>query len=179
MTGGRRLTRRHVILVGVPGAGKTTVGRLAAEVLAAPFVDLDELIERRAGKPVPRVFAEDGEPAFRALEAELGAEVLRGSPAVVAPGAGFFARDVTRRLARGSGLVVYLQTTPASAAERLGGAAGRPLLEGGPTEARIAALLVERAPLYAAAECTVPTDGRSAADVAAAVVLLARDRAGW
>lgn len=155
------------------------MGRLVADSLEAPFVDLDELIERRAGKSVPRVFAEDGEPAFRALEAELGAEVLHGPPAVVAPGAGFFAGDVTRRLARGSGLVVYLETTATSAAERLGGAAGRPLLEGGPTEARIAALLAERAPLYRASECTVPTDGRGAADVAAAVVLLARDRAGW
>ncbi len=155
------------------------MGRLVAEALAAPFVDLDGLIERRAGKSVPRLFAEDGEPAFRALEAELGAEVLRGPPAVVAPGAGFFAGDVTRRLAGGSGLVVYLETTPAVAAERLGGAAGRPLLEGGSTEARITALLAGRAPLYRAAECTVPTDGRSAADVAVAVVLLARDRAGW
>jgi len=155
------------------------VGRLVADSLAASFVDLDELIERRAGKSVPRLFAEDGEPAFRALEAALGAEVLRGPPAVVAPGAGFVAGEVTRRLARGSGLVVYLETTPAAAAERLGGAAGRPLLEGGPTEARIAALLAERAPLYRRSERTVPTDGRGAADVAAAVVLLARDLAGW
>ena len=155
------------------------MGRLVADSLAASFVDLDELIERRAGKSVPRLFAEDGEPAFRALEAALGAEVLRGPPAVVAPGAGFVAGEVTRRLARGSGLVVYLETTPAAAAERLGGAAGRPLLEGGPTEARIAALLAERAPLYRRSERTVPTDGRGAADVAAAVVLLARDLAGW
>ena len=155
------------------------MGRLVAAALDAPFVDLDDTIVRRAGKSVPRLFAEDGEPAFRALEAALGAEVLRGPPAVVAPGAGFVAGEVTRRLARGSGLVVYLETTPAAAAERLGGAAGRPLLEGGPTEARIAALLAERAPLYRRSERTVPTDGRGAADVAAAVVLLARDLAGW
>ena len=155
------------------------MGRLAADALDAPFVDLDEAIERRAGKPVARVFAEDGEAAFRALEAELGAAALRGPPAVVAPGGGFFATEVTRSLARGSGLVVYLATDPAEAAVRLGGAAGRPLLEGGPAGARIAALLAERGPAYRQAECTVATDGRTAAEVAADVASLARHRGGW
>jgi shikimate kinase len=173
------LTRRHVILVGLPGSGKTTVGRLAAAALAAPFVDLDEAIAGRAGKSVARLFAEDGEAVFRALEVELGEAALRGPPSVVAPGGGFFAADVTRSLARGSGLVVYLQTEPAEAAARLGGAAGRPLLAGGPTASRVAALLAERAPWYRQAECRIMTDGRSAADVVAAVVSLARDRAGW
>jgi shikimate kinase len=173
------LTRRHVILVGLPGSGKTTVGRLAAAALAAPFVDLDDAIEGRAGKSVARVFAEDGEAVFRALERELGEAALLGPPAVVAPGGGFFAGEVTRSLARGSGLVVYLETDPAEAAARLGGAAGRPLLAGGLTGSRLAALLAEREAAYRQAECTIPTDGRSAADVAGAVVSLARDRAGW
>ena len=167
------------MLVGLPGAGKTTVGRLVAAALDAPFVDLDEVIVRRAGKSVERLFAEDGEAAFRALEAELGGAALRGAPSVVAPGGGFFAGDVTRAMARGSGLVVYLQTDPPEAAERLGGAAGRPLLEGGETASRIAALLEQREALYQEAECTVATGGRSAADGAASVVLLARCHAGW
>jgi len=173
------LTRRHIILVGLPGSGKTTVGQLVATALAAPFVDLDDAIEGRTGKPVARLFDEDGEPAFRALEAELGGAVLRGPPCVVAPGGGFFMGDVTRAMARGSGLVVYLETDPAEAAARLGGAAGRPLLEGGQTGVRIAALLAEREALYREADCAVATDGRSAAEVAAAVVLLARGRGGW
>ena len=155
------------------------MGRLVAAALGAPYVDLDELIEARARKPVVKVFEEDGEAAFRALEADLGRGALAGSPAVVAPGGGFFAGDVTRAMAMGSGLVVYLETTPAEAAARLGGAAGRPLLRGGPAEAKIAALLEARAPFYRKAECRVETDGRSAEEVAAAVVLLARDRAGW
>jgi shikimate kinase len=173
------LTRRHVILVGLPGCGKTTVGRLVAAALGAPFVDLDDAIADRAGKSVARIFSEDGEAAFRASEAELGGAVLRGPPAVVAPGGGFIAGDVTRAMARGSGLVVYLETDPAAAATRLGGASGRPLLEGAPTGTRMAALFAERAALYRQAECTVATDGRSAADVAAAVLSLARDRGGW
>ncbi len=173
------MTRRHIILVGLPGCGKTTVGRLVAGALGAPFVDLDAAIQSRTGKPVARIFVEDGEPGFRALEAELGEAALLGPPSVVAPGGGFFVADVTRAMARGSGLVVYLETGPAEAAARLGSAAGRPLLEGSPTGARLAVLLAERAPLYRQAECTVATDGRSAADVVAAVVSLARDRAGW
>ncbi len=173
------MTRRHVVLVGLPGSGKTSVGARVAAELGARFVDVDAEIERRAGKSVARIFAEDGEPAFRALEAELGAAALAGPAAVIAPGGGFFAGEVTRAMARGSGLVVYLQTGAAEAAARVGSAAGRPLLAGGDPASRIAALLAQRAAFYAAAECTVPTDGRSVAQVAAAVASLARDRAGW
>ncbi len=173
------MKKRHVILVGLPGSGKTTVGRLVAAALGAPFVDLDEAIERRAGKSVPRIFAEDGEGAFRALEAEVGGGVLAGPPAVVAPGGGFIAGDQTRSLARGAGMVVYLQTDPGEAVRRLGGAAGRPLLDGGDPEARMALLLAARAPLYGESECTVSTTGLSPEEVAARVASLARHRAGW
>jgi len=173
------LIRRHVILVGLPGSGKTTVGRLVAAALGAEFVDLDEAIERRAGKSVPRIFAEDGEAAFRSLEAEVGGAVLRSPPAVVAPGGGFFAGDRTRELARLSGLVVYLATDPKEAVRRLGGAAGRPLLEGGDPEQKMALLLATRGALYDESECTVGTTGVAADAVARAVVSLARDRAGW
>jgi shikimate kinase len=173
------LTRRHVILVGLPGAGKTTVGRLVAAALDAAFIDLDEAIALRAGKSIPRLFAEDGESVFRTLEAEVGAAAFGGAPQVVAAGGGFFVGDVTRAMARGSGLVVYLETDPAEAAARLGGPAGRPLLEGGEPAARAAVLLAEREAKYLEAECTVATGGRSAAAVAASVVLLARGRGGW
>lgn len=173
------MTRRHVVLVGLPGSGKTSVGAVVAAELGARFVDVDEAVERRAGKSVGRIFAEDGEAAFRALEAELGAAAFAGAPAVIAPGGGFFAAAVTRAMARGSGLVVYLQTDPADAAARLQGANGRPLLEGGDVETRVAALLAQRETLYAAADCAVATGGRTVRQVAAAVTSLARDRAGW
>ena len=179
MPPGSRLARRHIVLVGLPGAGKTTVGRLVAAALGAPFIDLDEEIVRRTGRSIARQFAEEGEGAFRAIEVALGEVALGGPAAVVATGGGFLVGDVTRAMARGSGLVVYLQTDPAEAAARLGGSAGRPLLEGGEPSQRVAVLLAEREALYLEAECTVATGGSSAADVAASVVLLARGRAGW
>lgn len=173
------MNKRHVILVGLPGAGKTTVGRLVAAALGADFVDLDEAIERRAGKSVPRIFAEDGEAAFRALEADVGAATLRARPRVVAPGGGFFAGERTRDLARSTGLVVYLETDPAEAVRRLDGEAPRPLLEGGDPERRMATLLATRGPLYRESECSVDTTGLAVEEVAGRVVSLARDRAGW
>lgn len=173
------MIKRHVILVGLPGSGKTTVGRLVAAALGASFVDLDEVIERRAGKSVRRIFSEDGEPAFRVLEAEVGREVLFGPPSVVAPGGGFLAGDGPRALARSSGLLVYLETDAREAVRRLGGSAGRPLLEDGDPEARMALLLASRGPLYSESECTVSTTGVAADEVARRVTSLARDRAGW
>jgi shikimate kinase len=173
------LIRRHVILVGLPGSGKTTVGRLVAAALGARFVDLDEAISRRAGKSVPRIFAEDGEAAFRSLEAEVGGVILAGAPAVVAPGGGFLVGERTRELAHSSGLVVYLETEPKEAVRRLGGAAGRPLLENGDPEERMALLLAARGPLYDESECSVATTGVAADAVARVVASLARARAGW
>ena len=155
------------------------MGRLVAAALDAPFVDLDEEVERRARKSVARIFAEDGEAAFRALEAEVGEACLGGPAGVIATGGGFVSKGVARTTARTAGLLVYLETDPSEAARRLGGAAGRPLLEGGEPTALVASLLAVREPLYRGSECTVPTTGRSAAEVSRAVVSLARARAGW
>jgi shikimate kinase len=155
------------------------VGRLVAAALGAEFVDLDGAIERRAGKSVQRIFAEDGEAAFRAIEADVGDAVLRARPTVLAPGGGFFTNDRIRGLARSSGLVVYLETDPTEAVRRLGGAAGRPLLAGGDPERKMASLLAARGALYRESECSVDTTGVAAEDVARRVVSLARDRAGW
>ncbi|MGD0484589.1 MAG: shikimate kinase, partial [Gemmatimonadales bacterium] len=82
--------RQHVLLVGLSGAGKTTVGRLVAAKLGAPFMDLDEEVARRAGRAIAAVFEEEGEAAFRAIEAACARDALAGPPAVVAAGGGFF-----------------------------------------------------------------------------------------
>jgi shikimate kinase len=173
------LGKKHVILVGLPGSGKSTVGRLAAGALGAPFVDLDLAIERRAGKTVQRLFAEDGESAFRALESALGAEVLAGPPAVLAPGGGFLLDPGRRSRALKTALIVYLETAPAVAASRLAGAAARPLLEGDDAAPRLRRLLEQREALYLEAHGKVTTDALTPSAVAAAVAALARQRGGW
>ena len=173
------MARRHVVLVGLPGAGKTAVGALAAARLGAPFLDVDRVIASRAGRTVPAIFAEQGEAAFRSLEAAVGAELLAGPPALVATGGGFFADPVTRRHALDAAYVVYLETTPVTAARRLAGVKDRPLLEGREPAQRLGELLEQRVAAYLEAQGRVTTDDRSAEDVAAEVAALARAHGGW
>ncbi len=173
------LSRRHVILVGLPGAGKTTVGRLVAERLAVPFTDLDDLVAARAGKSLQRLFAEEGEPAFRALEAALGAAQLALPPGVLAPGGGWFLDPAQRRLALERGYAVYLRTSPGVAARRLAGSGGRPLLMGFEPTLRLRQLLEQRDVVYLEAPGQVTTDDQTPAAVAEQVVQLARGEGGW
>ncbi len=150
-----------IVLVGFMGAGKTTVGRLLAAKLGLSFTDSDHEIEARAGKPIARVFAEDGEPAFRQLEHEVIADLLAGQARVLALGGGAVGHPGTRELlARAN--VVYLRTSYAAAMARVGGDAGRPML----ARPGVADLLARREPGYAAvATLTVDTDGRSPEDI--------------
>ena len=145
-----------IVLVGFMGAGKTTVGHLIAERLGLPFTDSDEAIEQRAGRSIPQIFAEDGEPAFRALEHQVIAELLDGPALVLALGGGAAEHPGTRdRLARAQ--VVYLQVGYEQAVQRVGGDAGRPLL----ARPDLAATYQRRLPRYAEiATLTVSTDGR-------------------
>ena len=146
-----------IVLVGFMGAGKTTVGHLLAERLALPFTDSDEVIEQRAGRSVPRIFAEDGEPAFRALEHQVIADLLDGPELVLALGGGAAEHPQTRQhLAAAQ--VVYLQVGYEQALARVGGDPGRPML----ARPDLAATYRRRLPLYAAiATITVPTDRRA------------------
>ena len=132
-------------LIGPPGSGKTTVGRIVAERLGVPFVDLDAEIEREAGRPVARIFAEDGEERFRELEAKKLAEVARADPAVVACGGGIVLEPANRVTLRATGTVVYLHAPLEVLRERVRPAEDRPLIR---REGDLERLLAEREALY-------------------------------
>jgi shikimate kinase len=153
------------ILIGPPGAGKSTVGPLLARLLGVTFLDTDSEIEAAAGKPVGDIFIDDGEPAFRALERQTVASALASHPGVLALGGGAVLDPGTRRLLAGQP-VVYLETGFAAVAKRVGMDRARPLLLGNP-RAQLKALLEQRLPIYQGlARITVGTDSRSAAGVA-------------
>jgi shikimate kinase len=168
-----------VVLIGLPGSGKSTVGQLVAEALSAPFLDLDAIISRREGRPIALIFAEHGESAFRAFERREMEAALAGPPSVIAPGGGWAAQPGALESLQGRALLVYLKTRPATAAARAVPPGNRPALMGEDPGVQMRQLLVQREPFYVQAEAQVETDGRGAAAVAAEVVRLARQRGGW
>jgi shikimate kinase len=166
----------HLVLVGLMGAGKSTVGRACAARLGRPFVDVDDVVEASAARPVAAIFAAEGEAAFRALERAALADVCASpQPLVIACGGGAMGDAESRRLVRRSGFVVWLTADPSTLAARVGGGTERgrrPLLAGPDApEATLDRLARLRAPAYeAAAHVTVDTTGRSVDDVVEAVL---------
>lgn len=158
---------RRVVLVGMMGAGKSRVGAELAARLGWEHVDLDREIERAEGRPIPRIFSEDGEAAFRALEARETARLGERTGIVLAPGGGWVTNPaLPASLGRGT-LTVWLRVSPGEAARRAAGEPGtRPLLAGGDPVAKLTALLAERERHYAAAGVCIDTDGRTPQAVA-------------
>ena len=162
----------HLVLVGLMGVGKTTVGKRCAALLARDFVDTDELVVAAAGVPFDELWAVEGEPGFRARERVAVADVAASpTPLVIACGGGAVLDPDNRRVLRGAGFVVWLEARPAVLVSRLAGDDSRPLLAGGDRSATLTRLGDLRAPAYeAAADVTVATDGRTVDEVAAAVI---------
>jgi len=159
------------VFVGAPGAGKSTVGKAVAGLVGVPFVDSDAIIEERAGKPIPEIFFDDGEDAFRALESEAISDALSQFDGILALGGGAILNDGTRALLA-EHTVVYLSVELSDAVKRVGLGAGRPLLAINP-RATLKYLLDQRRPLYAeVATHTVATDGRDPEEIAAEVAAL-------
>ena len=153
------------IIIGPPGAGKSTVGALLAARLGVPFTDADQVIEQTAGKPVSDIFVQDGEDAFRALERATAARLIGGEPGVLALGGGAVLDPGTRQLLAGQ-RVIYLETGFRSVVHRSGLDGPHPPIPGNP-RGRLKQMLDERHPVYTElAWRTVPTDDRDPADLA-------------
>jgi shikimate kinase len=163
---------RHLVLVGLMGAGKTSVGERCAAGLDRPFVDTDELVEATAGRTVSEVFAAEGEVGFRARERTAVADACASpEPLVIACGGGAVLDAENRAVMRDRGVVVWLRASPERLAERVGAGDGRPLLDGRPPAETLERLAVLRAAAYdEAAHVAIDTDGLGVDDVASRVM---------
>jgi shikimate kinase len=158
------------VLVGPPGAGKTTVGRVLARRLGVGFTDVDALVVERSGKSISDIFLQDGEPAFRELEREVVAQALDSVDGVLALGGGSVLAAETRERLRGH-VVVHLSVGMTDGLRRTGMSTARPLLAGVNPRATFKALLDARAPLYReVATVEVDTNRRTTGQVVRAVL---------
>ncbi|MGE0439024.1 MAG: shikimate kinase [Vicinamibacterales bacterium] len=194
---------RHLILIGLPGAGKSTAGRLLADRLGTHWTDIDPIIERATGLSIAELFALEGEEAFRGRERLAVEQALRLPPHVVTPGGGWAAQPGNLDDAAAACLV-HLAIAPEAAARRLAGDASRPLLQGQPSPAadpaaalarhsgalggrdptagpvaRLNELAAARLPFYRRAEAEVEVSGKSSEEVADLLLEIARRQAGW
>jgi shikimate kinase len=157
----------NVYLVGMMGAGKTTVGRTLARRLKLRFVDSDHEIEARCGVKIPVIFEIEGEAGFRVREAQALAELVRLDGIVLATGGGVVLLEENRRLLAARGTVIYLRATPEHLYERVRQDRNRPLLAGGDPLARLRELYRERDPLYRGIADFVVDTGRQSVQVLA------------
>lgn len=159
-----------IFLIGFPGSGKTTVGKLLAARLGRVFEDLDDLIVRAAGIPIAEIFAREGEAGFRRLETEVLRAAAAGQGTVVATGGGAACREENLALMLASGRVVALEVSAAEAVRRTGRRSGRPLLDGSADPLAAATeLLARRQAFYARAHQRVDTAGRTPEEAAQSV----------
>lgn len=167
------------------GSGKSTIGPILAGWLDYHFVDLDQRVEEVAQKPIAAVFKEDGEAAFRALEADVLRETMSRDHLVVATGGGALLNQESRRFVRSTGVVIYLRLDAKVLAVRLKGVANRPILQGSDGGmlsenvllARIEVLLAERAPFYEQADFIVDVDDLTSDAVVEAITSALNERA--
>ena len=157
---------RTIVLIGMMGCGKTSVGRKLAEKLGLAFVDSDAEIERASGMSIADYFARHGEPAFRDTERNTIAQILKGDPCVLSTGGGAFMDPTTRTVITERAVSVWLKADLDILIQRVAAATDRPLLQGGDLRAKLTNLLALREPVYAEANITVISDNRMTEDTA-------------
>jgi shikimate kinase len=151
------LINRTIVLVGLMGAGKSSIGRRLAQRLNVPFFDADAEIEQAAGCTIAEFFAKYGEPAFRDGERRVMARLMEGPPSVVAAGGGAFMDPETRKLIRHSSISIWLRADLETLTARTKGRSHRPLLNTGDPRETLAKLMETRYPVYAEADVAVDT----------------------
>jgi len=167
---------RRIVLIGLMGAGKTTVGQLLAARLGWTFVDLDQRIEEKSGRTVPQIFAESGEEAFRRYERQLTAELASAERIVLAPGGGWPMFDENVAAISSNTAFIWLQVSAEEAVQRLRGGPERPLLAGNDPVERARALHNARSERYAEIGHAVGTEKRAPADVASEIMSILGSR---
>lgn len=175
-----RLAGRPLVLVGMMGAGKTTVGRRIARRLGRDFIDSDEEIERAAQMSIPEFFAQRGEPEFRAGETRVIARLLKEDNIVLATGGGAFVQPETRALVKADAVSVWLKADLDVLFARVSRRSNRPLLKTADPRATLEKLIAERYPIYAEADVTVlsrdiPQDSVASDVIAAVLAHLSQD----
>lgn len=170
---------RHLVLIGLPGAGKSVVGRRVARLLQRRFLDLDRLVERDAGCTVAELFAREGEAAFRARERAVTESLVLAPASVVAPGGGWVLDPANPAALAPRSTIVWLRVSPAVALARMGaGVARRPLLAGPDPLGALTALAEQRAPRYAAAaDVTIDSEALPLQELARRLAALVDRRA--
>ena len=172
------MARGNIFLVGMPGAGKTTLGRTLAQRLRMRFVDTDRIMVERTGVPVATIFEIEGEEGFRKRESAALAEVAESDSQVVATGGGSILAGANRELMRRRGTVIYLRAQVEALWERTRHDSSRPLLKTPDPRATLATLLEDRDPLYReAAHLIVDTGAQSAATLVNRVLTALRQNA--
>ena len=165
-------------LVGLPGSGKSTVGRQLARRLDLPFEDSDHVIEQRAGCSIREFFERAGEAAFRDLEETVIAELTQGQSGVLATGGGAVLRPANRQRLREAGAVIYLRSTPEEVFRRVRRDAKRPLLQVADPLQRLRDLYAQRDPLYREAAQFVIETGRPSVATLVNMIVMQLELAG-
>lgn len=168
MSDARRI--ENIALIGFMGTGKTSVGRFVAEQLHFTFLDTDELIVSRVGKPITEIFAAQGEPAFRALEQTVVKELAGRTQTVISTGGGVPVNPANLASLKPHALVVCLWASPEKIWENVRSQTHRPLLHDPNPQAKIRELLAGREPFYRQADVLVNTEMRSAREVAQQII---------
>lgn len=167
----------NIVLIGIMGCGKSTVGRELRQRLGYPLVDMDQEIERKAGRPIGEIFADEGEEYFREMETGVLRELAAAGDRrrIISTGGGVVGREENRRLLRALGYVVWLDAPLPVILERTGKSRHRPLLQTGDPEAKLRELMELRAPLYQeTAHLKLDTAGLDSGEISAGILECAR-----